>query len=343
MKKFFVFLAILFVCSVLVCSVWASPRVFVLASYSPEDICEDPEFKGVKSALEENLREYQLKVFWLDSRRNREKGFSTLVREALEEIKMFDPDVIVALDDVAFQVALENFEGIGRPYIVFAGVNEPLDKYNERYHFLKGRLPVKNVTGVYEKLFLREALDFYRSWWLKGNYKIAVLYSTDPVAKVVLDQTMQELKGTSYINRLVYFKVSTLKELEDAVRKIKADKSLRLYFEFALSVKDGATGKYLVVNDIVSYLTHKLCIPAIYPNIYAIRLGLLGGVVNDFYRMGKQAGLMAVKLIKGHPIREVQVEEAHYFLVAINLKRLKECQLPMPEYLLNLADVVFVR
>ena len=59
--------------------------------------------------------------------------------------------------------------------------------------------------------------------------------------------------------------------------------------------------------------------------------------------MGKQAGLMAVKLVKGHPIREVPVEEAHYFLIAINLKRLKECKLPLPEYLLNLADVVFVR
>ncbi len=320
----------------------AEPKIFILSSYSPEDLCEKPEFEGVVNVLRENLRRYTLKSFWIDSRRKDPQELADIEKRVVKEIEDFSPDVLITLDDIAFQIALRHFTGKKKPAIIFAGVNKPLEEYNREFNFLKedNKTPTKNITGVYEKLFVLEEMKFLESWWLKGDYKIAFIYSDDPIANIAMHQIQNELKGTPYLDKIVYYKVSTLSQLRETITLIEHNPKVKAFFAFALSVTQGQ--ERLTINEIVPYIVKNICIPEIYPNYYAVAMGFMGGVVIDFKEMGRQAGNIAVKVVQGTPPTKIPVETAHHFSVVINLKRVKECKLPLPDYILNLAERVFL-
>ncbi len=87
--------------------------------------------------------------------------------------------------------------------VVFSGINVTPEHYNEKYHFLEGRKPVKNFTGVYERLFIPKQIELVEV--LSGKVdKIAVLYSTDFMGNALKEQVIYELKNSDFKNRLIF-------------------------------------------------------------------------------------------------------------------------------------------
>ena len=315
-----------------------SVKIFVLASYSPKDPFEKSEIKGLESSLKENFVGYKLRLLWL---RSRGKGLQELRKTEdaiVGKIKEFDPIVIVALDDAALEVALENFSGKGPPWIVFSGINKPIEDYNSRYHFLKDGVPVKNVTGILEKIFTVENLELLSGWWLRGNYKVVLIYSSDTMSSIVAEQVRRELEGTPFKQHIQYYQIETLDQLKSLVAALNKDNAVKAIFPFVLSLKDTSRNCVVTITELIPLLTRLTCIPLIMPHIEAVRSGIWGCVVLDYYQMGRKAGMMVVKILKGVPVKKIPVSVAEDFMVVFNLKRIKECDLPVPDYLLNLAD-----
>ncbi len=317
-----------------------SVKIFVLASYSPKDHFEKSEIKGLESSLRENFINYKLQVLWINSRGNSLQELKKAKKAIVDKVREFEPSVIVALNDAALEVVLENFVGNGPPWIVFFGVNMLIKDYNSRYHFLRGVTPVKNVTGVLEKIFTLENLELLNGWWLKDDYKVILIYSTDPMSLIVAEQVRRELKGSPFSRHIKYYQIETLNQLKSLIATLNRDPAVRAIFPFMLSLKDPSNNRIVATTDLIPMLSKFTCIPLIMPHIEAVKDGTWGGVVLDYYRMGREAGMMVVKLLEGMPIGEIPVSETKDFMIVFNIRRIRECGLPVPDYLLNLADSI---
>ncbi len=322
-------------------------KIFILSSYHRGDICGDMQYRGVKEALNsETIKGLVIDDFWLDSRHLKGEALKRRIREAVSRIHSFNPYIIITIDDPAFKVALTHFlKKKGPPYIVFSGVNRPLKYYNREYYlFVKDR-PIKNVTGIYERIFSREAIRFLDEWLGNSSYKLAVVYSSDTVGKILKEQLTEELEGTDLKNRVKEsIEVSTLSELKRALRTLQDDREIKAYFPFVMSIRDDAQNRRVSFTEVAPYMKEWVKKPDLFPNARgAAELGFFGGVGIDFQMMGYQAGKMAARIILGEKINTIPVEKAKDFEIAINYNRVKKCQLPLKDNLLNIADEVVIQ
>ncbi len=320
----------------------AKIKIFILLSYHKGDICSDLQYKGILRSLEELEEEHEIKAFWLDSRHLKGDALSQKIQEAVKDIEHFKPDMLITVDDLAFTVALKHFLDSNFP-IVFSGVNQRLSYYNKKYHFLDNHgYPTKNVTGVHERIFAKQAIKFMDDWIGNSNYQLLVLYSPDLMGNVLKDELLDELQGTPFLKRIILKRVCSVQKLKEELTRLNT-REIKAYFPFTMSLPESLNSKRrLSFTELAPILIRYAKIPDLFPNsIGAAKLGLLGGVGTDFLKMGYQAGRIALKIFHGWNVKDLPVEEARFYTIAINLKRAKECHLPIRDDILSISDYVF--
>ncbi len=316
-------------------------RIFILMSYSVNDTCGGPQLQGVMDILhQKDGKDINTKIFCLNSKSLPKEKVEERRKEARERFKAFSPDVSISIDDTAFQTLAPFFtENTGHGYLVFTGTNISPEEYNQRFHFHKKRIPTGRITGVYENLLQLEQFTFFSIINNKPG-KVAILYSDDPVARIVLNQILDELKGTRYETSLLPMKASTLEEVKRYARKIETDPEIKAYIPITFSIKDskGPNSRQLKINDIAPLLLKTIHKPDLAVNSSFVKLGFFGGVSIDFYAMGKEAGNMAMLLLNGYKISHLCIRDAHEKKIVINISRAKEVGLHLTPSVMALAD-----
>ncbi|GAB5047294.1 ABC transporter substrate binding protein [Thermodesulfovibrio sp. TK110] len=309
--------------------------VFILSSYDEKDVCGAPQVEGAIDALKKEINNPKIDITYLDSRRISGQEIESRCDDFAKSVKLRKPSLILTTDDAAFQCAAKHFMGEKIP-VVFSGINVTPEHYNEKYHFLKERKPVKNFTGVYERLFIPKQIELVEA--LTGMIdKIAVLYSTDFMGETLKEQVIYELKDTDWKNRIVFYPVSTSSELNKALEEINKRKDITAYFPFVMSIKDG---KALTLRDVASIITDKIKKIDLAINKQFVELGFFGGVSVDFYQMGYRAGQLSSYILKTGKISEINVEDASKYVRIINLKRAKSIKLKISDKQKSMFDEV---
>ncbi|WP_460181427.1 ABC transporter substrate-binding protein [Thermodesulfovibrio sp. TK110] len=329
LKLFFIFIfMLLYGCS-------NDRTVFILSSYDEKDVCGAPQVEGAIDALKKEINNPKIDITYLDSRRISGQEIESRCDDFAKSVKLRKPSLILTTDDAAFQCAAKHFMGEKIP-VVFSGINVTPEHYNEKYHFLKERKPVKNFTGVYERLFIPKQIELVEA--LTGMIdKIAVLYSTDFMGETLKEQVIYELKDTDWKNRIVFYPVSTSSELNKALEEINKRKDITAYFPFVMSIKDG---KALTLRDVASIITDKIKKIDLAINKQFVELGFFGGVSVDFYQMGYRAGQLSSYILKTGKISEINVEDASKYVRIINLKRAKSIKLKISDKQKSMFDEV---
>lgn len=129
------------------------------AGYKPSDEITI----GIKESLSSG--EYDLKVFYLDSKRKSEKSLKQITDSINEVVSGLNPDLLIVSDDYAVKYLAEPFLKDSRAPVVFCGVNWSADQYE---------LPGDRVTGMLEVLPLKESLLFVKSHYPEAS-RIAIL------------------------------------------------------------------------------------------------------------------------------------------------------------------------
>jgi len=334
MIKFLKILLFAFILSLL-CACSEQKTVFILSSYDDKDVCGMPQVEGAVDALKRNFQNLKIDITHLDSRRINKEELETRCNEFIKKVKSQNPSLILTTDDAAFQCAAKHLMGEKIP-VVFSGINVTPEHYNERYHFLQVRKPVKNFTGVYERLFIPKQIELVEV--LAGRVdKIAVLYSTDFMGETLKEQVIYELRHSDFKNRVVFYPVSTVSELIEAAKEINKRKDITAYFPFVMSVKNS---KPLTLRDVAPIITDKIKKIDLAINCQFVEFGFFGGVSVDFYRMGYRAGEMAFHVLKTGRIGDIEMEEAGKYVKIINLKRAKDINLNISEKQISLFDEV---
>lgn len=309
--------------------------VFILSSYDDKDVCGQPQVEGAVDALKKENKDLKIDITYLNSRRIQREEFESRCNEFIKRVESQNPSLILTTDDAAFQCVAEHLMGSKIP-VVFSGINVTPEHYNEKYHFLEGRKPVKNFTGVYERLFIPKQIELVEVLTGKVD-KIAVLYSTDFMGNALKEQVIYELKNSDFKNRLIFYPVGTISELNKALEEMNKRKDITAYFPFVMSIKDE---KALTLQDVASIITVKIKKIDLAVNKQFVDLGFFGGFSVDFYQMGYRAGEIASYILKTGNISELNVEDADRYVRIINLKRAKDINLKLYDKQISVFDEV---
>jgi gluconate transporter len=153
------------------------PRVFYLNSYHAGYASSDQTMLGINETL---AGKAHLKTFFLDSKRQSSPELlGANAAAALQAIRNFQPQVLIASDDDAVKyVVVPHFKDGPMP-VVFCGVNWTCESYG---------LPTAHVTGMLEVLPIRETIET-----LQRHY---------PAAKrltVLSENSVSEQKNKEYL------------------------------------------------------------------------------------------------------------------------------------------------
>ncbi len=312
-------------------------NIVILSSYDAEDLCGKPQLEGVVDSLKSNLKDINIATLYLDSRRLSQENLNEKCEEFRKTVENKKASLIITIDDAAFNCAAKHYMGKSIP-VIFSGINVTPEIYNQKFNFLNDRRPIKNFTGVYEKLFVSNQLELLEV--LIGRVdKIAVLYSTDFMGETLKNQVIHELKNTKSEGKLLFFPVSSLEDLIKASDEINRRREITAYFPFVMSIKNGSIR---TLKDVSPIITQKIKKPDLVVNREFMELGFLGGVSVDFYQMGYRAGELASHVLKGVKISTLQVEEAREYVKIINLKRAKELKLKIPMKKLTIFNEILL-
>jgi len=321
-------------------------KLFIVHSYEKDHICGQPQHDGAIKALNdagwkqgENL---EVATYYMDTKKN--NNTPELIAEqanlAVEEIAAFQPDVVLTLDDNAFRAVALPASGTSTPYI-FSGMNNQPENYDRQKEFMADRsIPGNNITGVYEKLYIREAIRVLSS--LHEMNSVLFLGDMSPTGKAIQQQVELELNEESNIpvpavelqmmNSWEEF-VSTLAQFNDSAE-------FGALYLGTLLLKD-KKGRVYTAPEIINHTLLHAHKPTIGLNYAFIKLGLFGGATVDFFSMGELAGKKAAAVLSGAEPGSLPIEDAPRVALVFNLKRAEQLGLKIPADILLAADEVF--
>lgn len=323
-------------------------RIFIVHSYEKNHICGQPQHDGAVNALEEDGwivgKNIELCVYYMDTKRknNTSELISRQARLALKEIESCRPDIVLTLDDNAFRTVALPLSG--KPVnIVFSGMNRQPEDYNRSSRFMENRTrPGGNITGVYEKLHTREAIQVLSK--MHEIKKTLILDDLSPTGKAIAKQVELELKPDPDKEPLpCVVERKTLRSWEDfqqTIEVINSSPEIGAFYLGALLLKDASDRTY-TAKEIIDYTIKKAQKPAIGLNYSFIKLGLYGGVSVDFFAMGKQAGHQIAKVLNGADPGILPIEDAQKVALVFNLARSEVLGIDIPTDILMAADEVF--
>lgn len=233
------------------------------------------------------------------------------------------PDLILAITTPSSQVIARKIKNIP---VVFSGVTDPVAAG------LVSSLeaPGANVTGMTDMSPVDEHLALIREF-VPGLKTLGVLYNSGEPNSVVLLEAMKAEAEQAGI----------------AVEEATAINSGAVY-QAAKSLVGRCDAVYVPVdNTVVSALESavKVCsqnrLPLFTADTDSVDRGSIAALAVDYYRMGRQTGEMALRILKdGAKPAEMPVESLKNLRLHVNMKSAAAMGVTVPETVLKRADKI---
>ena len=320
-------------------------KIFIVSSYSGDDLCGFPQYQGVLEAVAkagfkdgENIR---IHTYAMDSKKN--NNTPALIKSQAEivlaKIKDVHPDVVVVVDDNAFgAVGLKLLDS--DISVVFSGMNGQPEDYNDTVKWMNSRQkPGHNITGIVEKLHFVEAFKVQKTI-IPGLTKAVIICDNSFTGKAVLKQIQRELSEES-VDIVFDFKVmQSWESYKKLILKISSDPSVGTIYPAATLLKD-ENGVTHATTEIIKWTVKNSRKPEIPINYSFAQLGMLGGAGVDFISMGRQAGRLVALILNGQKAGDLPIEDAKRYAFVFNLNRAKELGITIPSDILMAADAIY--
>lgn len=245
---------------------------------------------------------------------NTKRDFAGGPRRAAEAFALYRelaPDGVIAADDDAQAMFVVPYlSGKERTPVMFCGVNAAPSQYG---------YPAPNVSGVLERLHIRESLALARQL-VPAIRTVAFMMKESPVARLVFDQIEEESGG--YPVRVVAVRAPrTLEEAVAAARELRASADL-LFLEAFEGIPDHG-GRALTDREAMPALVHAFGKSTAGSNAYAVRYGVLSAVVKTGQEQGELAARMLLDAIGGTPVSDLPITRNRNGKRMVNVTSLK--------------------
>ena len=269
-------------------------RVLFISSYSYSWDTVQSQIAGIQDALG---TEYELDYEYMDTKRvddgKARQLFYDRMKYTMSRVEPYD--VIIVGDDAALSFVLEYRSGLfqGIP-IVFEGVNDEA--------LVEKALEDGLITGVVEKLPLEENLELALELLPNAEKVVAVLDDTVTgqaerkhfweCADAYPELVFEELNAS---------KLSTL-ELQKSLRALEKDKTILLLVVMTEDMSGQKYGSQQLADFMLTYSS----VPTFRMVEAGIGDGFLGGEVVSMYSCGQEAAKMAMRIIAGEAVSEIE-------------------------------------
>ncbi|MCW8884373.1 MAG: hypothetical protein OQK12_03840, partial [Motiliproteus sp.] len=223
--------------------------------------------------------------------------------------------------------------------IVFSGMNSLPGNYNRLVNWMDSLdKPGHNITGVYEKIHFSTAVKIQKKIQ-PAMARVRVISDNSPTGKALIQQVKQELASSPVPVDIEYFITDSWEQYQQEIEKSNQADVDTLY-PIALRLVDRA-GKTHAGGEVIRWTSRNTNKPSISLNFSFVKHGFLGGAGVDFESMGRQAGLMAARILEGLPAGSIAIEDAQRYALVFNLNRAKELGIAIPADILLAADEVY--
>lgn len=172
---------LLVISTILGCTNTEQKKVFYLNSYHEGYKASDEVMAGIKEIMkEENV---SLSVFFMDAKRkSSDQEREKVVKNALEKMEAFNPNLIIVSDDDAVKFVITPYFKNRMIPVVFCGVNWSAKQYG---------LPVSNITGMIEVLPIEESIQTMMKYYPKAKKLV-----------VISENSVSERKNTAILDKV---------------------------------------------------------------------------------------------------------------------------------------------
>ncbi len=266
-----------------------NPHVLLLSSYNPGFPTFFEQINGVKSVLSPDT--VHLDIEYMDAKRFSSpediSEYSQIFTRKIRHLPAYD--LILVADDNALNLVLaEKQELFNKTPIVFFGIND------QKKAELHDTDPL--ITGVMEAVSMKETIDLMIR--LQPEARTIVALSDDTVTGRADAATFLGF-NTSYPGyTLTVLSLADLTWSEYALKLQKINQSSSVLLLSAYQDKNLKTTNF---EEGLRFIKENLPIPLYHLWYHGMGEGILGGVLISQYDQGRNAAIMAERILKGTP------------------------------------------
>ena len=290
-----------------------APTVLLLNSYHPQYPWTAKLTDGVVGALIKIVPDENIHIEYMDSRRfSAGKAYKEKLLKLLEyKYKFYEPDIIITSDDFAYNFMLENRQDIFPNIpIVFCGVNV----FDASVLAEK-----KQITGILEGMEIEGNLKLIKQ--IQPNVDRVILLGDTTGFGLDMTSEARKLKSSwqDPSLQIEIWDTFSFKELHENVSQLPHTTAILI-----LAIHGDRLGQYFSYSNDLQTLANISSVP-IYGMWGGIMLGngLMGGLVNDPFEHGQQAGFMALAVLAGTSADEIQIQPKASFNPVFDYELLK--------------------
>lgn len=294
-------------------NLYAMNRILWLDSYHDGYEWTDSLGKGIQQALDG--KKIDLKKYHMNTKRKQsEADILGATRQAINLIKAYHPDVVIASDDnVSKYVVMPYFKNAALP-IIFCGINNSATQYG---------YPYKNATGILEQ----DPID-------KLIYSISRFHSVNRVGYLADDTNTSRILSQFYKSqqRFVcneYF-VNTYDEWVDAFLRAQDEVDILIIGNIS-GIKNW--NESLAENFVLT----ETRIPTGCLLEFLAPYALIG-CIKSAEEQGRWAAQTAVKVLEGTPVTEIPIAIPNEFKLIINKRIANKLRIDFPPSYIEKAD-----
>lgn len=274
----------------------AEKNVLLLHSYHEGLIWTDGITDGVSSAFDGSNTDINLYIEYMDTPRIESQSYTAEISE-MYRLKYADVrfDVIICSDEYAFHFLRKNHDAIfpGTP-VVFCGVNYFEDDYLDGW---------ENCTGIVEATDVKGTIETA----LSLNPDVRKVYViNDNTLTGIANRKVVEKAAQAFDGRLTFIipENLTLAEANENVSRLPSDTIVLL-----MTLTRDGNGTYYEYEDVIKEISRASSVPVYSVTDPYMGYGLTGGRLLSPKDHGREAGLIALRILNGEPASSIPVKK----------------------------------
>lgn len=305
----------------------SKPRVLILQSYDSEYPWTRDIDVGL-NRIARNWTNYSVTRHYMDTKKNSDA--QSLERTGIiarQTIKRYAPHVLIAIDDLAQQLAAQYFVNDPQIQIVFAGVNGSVESY--------GYDTAMNVTGIFEKKQLhavKETILALESKKKISNPNPKIIYVLDASASLQQDRSLIDNYNWLPVNYSGSYVAENYLNWQQIIEEESGKVDYIIVANYRKLPQTEKAKIFANPEEVMSWTDKHSKVPVIGINSFNVEDGAAISVGVSPFEQGTVAAKMAETILeKKIKANKIPMVESKQYIVAIRESSLKMKHMQLPK------------
>lgn len=311
-------------------------KVLILHSYHGEYAWLQQVNKGILSGLMEERfdpeKNINLEYFYMDTKRKTSpQWMQEISAKAIEKIKTWQPDLVIATDDNAQKHVVAKMKDSGVNF-VFLGVNaDPM-----AYNFISSpEDPGGTITGSIERARFEQSVKLLKRL-VPNARRIAIVSDDGPTGASVVNRILAKANSMD-IEIVATRRIGNFNEWKNYITSVQ-DKADALIVVVYFTLKD-EEGNPVNGDEVLNWTVNNSKIPDIGFWSWAVEGGLLASEAISGYQQGHYAATVGSYVLMGQTPGDFPVDKPQRGELCVNLARAEMLGVEVPADLKRTATV----